>query len=107
MKRFLGYEKEPMRLFFSYDSGENRPFTLHDTEEEARDATKESFQCYQDEAYEGWSDDVTEVCWGEVRQAVVEISSCYVTKEDPRDWDEIVDYALKNIEDLGRQDDKS
>jgi hypothetical protein len=59
------------RMWFSYDTGGNG-FSLHATREEAKKAAEDALDAYRDDAPEGWSDDVEDVCYGQVLGRVVE-----------------------------------
>ncbi len=80
-----------MSRFFSYapDVG----FTLHKTAEEARIEAVVALN-YERElvaAEESWSDEVTMICWGQVREQV------RLTERKPSDdprFDELLDYGL-------------
>lgn len=91
--------------WFSYDPGDG--FETHDTEAAARERAEKALQYYKDEAAgDGWSDEVTQVCWGKVAQQVEETSrkqrppdselDCGVDKDGTiwGEWDEILDYDL-------------
>jgi len=67
------------------------------TAEAARIAAEEVLELFRDESAEGWSDEVTEVCWGEVRQQVEETSRRPACAEYPAVLDEIVDYGFKDV----------
>lgn len=55
--------------WFSYDPGDG--FETHDTESEARKRAEDALQYYKDEApSDGWSEEVTQVCWGKCAQKV-------------------------------------
>lgn len=57
-----------MKRFFSYDPNGDG-FTTHDTAEEAEKAAKEGLDAEREEAREdGWSDEASRICWGELRQ---------------------------------------
>lgn len=56
-----------MKLYFSYDPEDG--FELHATEAEARKRADEIMEACSDYAADdGWPDNMSEVCWGEVRQ---------------------------------------
>lgn len=61
-----------MKRFFSHDPNGNG-FDLHDTAEEAQKEAERCMDAYREDAADsGWDDNVTLVCWGEVRQIAVE-----------------------------------
>ena len=59
-----------MDRFFSYcpDCG----FDTHPTAEEAESAADGHVDHFRDDAPDGWNDDVTLVCWGEIKGSVQE-----------------------------------
>ncbi len=78
--------------WFSYD--DEHGFETHATEEEARKAAAESLDMYRDDAYEGWDEGVTNVCWGRIRQCVVELSRRPAEEGSPTDvW---IEYGFGN-----------
>lgn len=85
--------------YFSYHV--EHGFLLHETEEEARDTAKDYLDAEREEAYAGWSDEVSSICWGELKQYIAETLRRPVTEEDSfldSGIDEVVDYGLVNIE---------
>jgi hypothetical protein len=92
--------------WFSYDPGDG--FETHDTESAARERAEKALDYYKDDApSDGWSEEVTQVCWGKVSQQVQETmrkrrppaaeldeSGCDKDGTPWAEWDEIVDYAL-------------
>ena len=58
--------------FFSYDPDDG--FELHDSEEEAKECAQNAIDLYRDDAAERWAEGVERVCWGNVRQNVVEVN---------------------------------
>lgn len=81
-------------MFFSYDHEDGIEF--HETAEEAKARAEKALDMDRDEAAEGWSEEVTQICWGEVRGRVVETERRPVTPEDNLDCDEVVDYAMQD-----------
>jgi hypothetical protein len=92
--------------WFSYDP-DNNGFEIHDTEAAARKTAEEAISYEKEEASSGgWSDSVTQICWGKVAQKVEETMrkkrppeaelDCGVDKDGTNwgEWDEIVDYDL-------------
>ncbi len=67
--------------FFSYDPEDG--FKLHATEDEAKERAQNAIDLYRDDAAEGWAEEVEDVCWGNVRQNVLEINI-----EPPNNHDE-------------------
>lgn len=61
--------------WFSYDP-EGHGMLFHDTADAARRAAESAMEVERDEAsaeFGGWSDLVTDICWGEVRQRAAAI----------------------------------
>ena len=85
--------RQPDR-FFSHcpDCG----FDTHPTAEKATEAAEGHLDHFREEAGDGWSEDVTGICWGEITQEVVETERRPRTDEDmcSPEFDEIVDYGL-------------
>lgn len=55
--------------YFSYDPYEG--FEFHATEEAAKAAADKSLDFHKHEAPdEGWSEDVDQICWGEIKECV-------------------------------------
>jgi len=84
--------------YFSYhpESG----FQLHETEELAKQCAINYLAVEREEAYEGWSDYVDQIFWGEIKQHVVEIMNRPITDQDiyiSNDFDSIVDYGLVDV----------
>jgi hypothetical protein len=83
--------------YFSYDPT-GYGFELHETREEAKKAANDALDYEKREAvFGGWDDNVTKICWGELKQWVV------ITARRPRidedsfissDCDEVVEYGL-------------
>jgi hypothetical protein len=71
-------------------------FVLHATEAEAKADAQNALECERDEAYDGWSDSVTSICWGRVCGRATE------TLRRPREdgdavapeCDEVVEYEI-------------
>lgn len=80
-------------MYFSYDP-ECKEFNFFDTEEEAKAEAEEILEYERDEAADGWSEMVEDICWGKIIGRVVEKSR--KPGNDSR-FDEIVDYELKII----------
>ena len=55
-----------MPKFFSYCPDEG--FETHNTAEEAKKAADDSIDSFRDNAEDGWSEEVDQVCWGEVKE---------------------------------------
>lgn len=50
-------------------------FETFDTEDEAKSNAQECIDYYRSEANEGWSDEVTQICWGKIEQQATEFDS--------------------------------
>jgi hypothetical protein len=85
------------KKYFSYDPYDG--FELYDTEDEAKAAAQRVLDGEREEAYEGWSEDVDKIFWGEIRQHVVETMNRPRTDADHVDSEfaTIVDYGLVDI----------
>jgi hypothetical protein len=85
------------KKYFSYDPYDD--FEFYDTEEEAKAAAQRVLDGEREEAYEGWSEDVDKIFWGEIRQHVVETMNRPRTDADHGDseFDTVVDYGLVDI----------
>jgi hypothetical protein len=83
-------------LFFSYDP--NDGFDTHETADQAMAAAEKALDRYRNEAPDGWDEDVTGVCWGEIKQITVE------TERRPRTDDDICEPCLLEIIDYGLMD---
>jgi hypothetical protein len=84
--------------YFSYHPEEG--FELHKTAEEAKKAAQEHLEYERDQAYEGWSDNVDGICWGKLKQRVVETLNRPKTDEDtnvPTECDTIAEYDLLDL----------
>lgn len=88
--------------YFSYDP-EGDGFTLHNTAEEAKQAAENDLACHREWSCEGWSDSVSDVCWGEIKQMAKKVRE--MTKEEAEhvgiyvsnDFDYICDYELGDV----------
>lgn len=84
--------------FFSYDRFGD--FELHDTAEAAKRSAEESLTAERETASqcgEGWPDEVTEICWGELREKALEQDRRPVDSSDPQGAAYVVDYALQPV----------
>ena len=77
-------------MFFFYDP--QLGFEVHDTLEEAASAAQEAIDYHRDNAGDGWSEDVTQVCYGEVRGHTVMCDKRPATEGSALDY--ICDYRL-------------
>lgn len=84
-----------MKNYFCYDPN-GSGITFHETEEEARKEAVSVLDAEAEGAVEGWSEEVTEICWGKIQQRVMEKNRRPVTPDDYcyGQCDEVVDYEL-------------
>ena len=54
-------------MYFSYD-GED--FNMHETEAEAKADAENAMDNWQEDAYDGWDDSSTQVCYGKITHDV-------------------------------------
>lgn len=95
----LGERSMTAKRFFSYDP--NAGIEFHATAAEAEAAADSVLDGYRDNAPEGWDENVESVCWGEVRQQVMETERRPATPDDAYypDCTQVVDYQLLNLVD--------
>lgn len=86
-------------MFFSYDHEDGIEF--HETAEEAKARAEKALDMDRDVAEDGWDDNVTDICWGEVKGRVVETMRRPTTPEDNTDCEEWVDYAMQDTPNPG------
>jgi hypothetical protein len=81
--------------WFSYDP-EGYGIEFWDTARKARDRANEILDTERYLSSEGWSDTITQVCWGKVAEVARVVSSRTRTAYDDVDLsiDKIVDYSL-------------
>lgn len=100
-----------MSKYFSFDPDDG--FSFHKTEEEAKKRCLEAFEYFETEAAgDGWPENVSEVCWGEIRGRATLIESIDRPPKDQLDeenmdrfgndwsqgdWDEIQKWEIKPI----------
>ena len=99
-----------MNRFFSFD-GEG--FETHDTPEAAKAAAEAWLDYYRDESGDGWSEEVTNIYWGEIRQQVTQCDvrtrddvvaagdDAELDKMDGEGWSYICDYQLADVDPPG------
>lgn len=85
-----------MNIWFSYCP--NCGLESHATEKEASDNANRHLEHYREDAPDGWSDEVNDVCWGEIKEVVKETERRAYNPDtdygiDPS-CDYVVDYAL-------------
>lgn len=79
-----------MKRFFSFDPNGDG-FVTHETAEEAEKAAKESLDSERAEASsDGWSDEASRICWGELRQFAKQT----LIPPSPTNWETNEDYNL-------------
>jgi len=84
-----------MSLYFSYGpNGEGINF--HPDASSARSRAKEAFYLERDSAAEGWDENVTEICWGEVHERVAEKSRTKVPEDHSLEglFDGLINYGF-------------
>lgn len=81
--------------YFMYDP--DCGFETYRTAEEARAAAKEAIDYYRGDAVDGWPDEVSQVCWGEIKQESQQTGLRPRSEEDPSYCEMICDYELKDI----------
>ena len=84
--------------YFSYCPGNG--FEIHKTADSARKHAEDMLDDERGEAYDGWSYYVEQICWGVLKQHVVETMNRPRTDDDTlvsSDCDTIVDYELVDI----------
>lgn len=85
-------------------------FVLFSTEEEAQQEAEILLQEERDHSMEGWEEDVDEICWGELRQHVIQTNlrfrsvECTCLTKDDCDWpnhdyDCLCNYELVDVDD--------
>jgi hypothetical protein len=67
-------------MFFSYDH--EGGFKFHETPAGAKARAEKALDMDRDDAEDGWDDNVTDICWGEVKGRVVETMCRPTTPED-------------------------
>ncbi len=81
--------------YFSYDPEDG--YETHTTENEASKRADNALELYRSDAYEGWHEDVEQVCWGKIIEKV-ERTKCEKAPDDS-EFDEIWDFDLVPVED--------
>lgn len=82
--------------FFMFDP--DNGFETYKTAEEAKAAAEEAIDYYRGDAGDGWPDEVSQVCWGEIKQESQQFGLRPRNEEDKSCCDMICDYALTDIE---------
>lgn len=85
-----------MRQYFSFDGMD---FDTHSSLEEAKKAAQDALGYEREDAFEGWSDNVDQICCGKIYYNVEKISSRPKTDEDPHvaEIDTIDEYDLVDV----------
>lgn len=85
--------------YFSYDP--DSCFDAHESADDARKCAEETVAYYRDNAGDGWSEHVENVCWGVILSEVEETERCPRTDEDGcnPECDFVVDYDLTEAQD--------
>lgn len=93
--------------FFCFDGDS---FTTHSTADAAKEQAEAAIEEYQDDAAEGWPEEVDRVCWGEIRQFATITATrerCQIEDCDgecgedvhhSHDYDTEIDYGLRGVE---------
>lgn len=81
-------------MFFSY-CPENG-FETHETAALAKEAAEANLEPFADEAVDGWSEQVDQICWGEIKGTCQVISRRPIDPESGREsqFTEIIDYGI-------------
>ena len=86
-----GAGKEDKVKYFSYDPNGDG-FTIHNNADEAQKAAENALAEEEKNCVDqGWSDEVTQICWGEIIQHVTESNR---RPSDNKQFSEYVDYNL-------------
>lgn len=82
--------------YYGYFSNDPDGMQFHDSADAARHAAELTLETHRCEAEEdGWSDAVTDICWGEVRQRVAQIPTRAEDGVDYAFTPDLADKALK------------
>lgn len=81
------------KMFFSWDPNGDG-FETHFTEEEAKAAAQSALDAEADQASEGWSENVEEICWGKLHGSVFETSRG--PAPEGSGFDELVTYEIQD-----------
>jgi hypothetical protein len=88
--------------FFAYDPN-GGGIDFFKTAKEAKDHASKAFDEEQNiAADDGWQEEVTSLCWGEIKEGVVEVSR---REDESGKFDVIIEYALKPLKRKARQAD--
>jgi len=84
--------------YFSYDPNGDG-FQTHETSEEAKKVAEDALENEREEAIEEWNEEVTEICWGEIKQHIAETNRRPINDQDPCRFNcaEYVEYELVEI----------
>lgn len=81
--------------FFMYDPESG--FETYETAEQAKSAAEDAIDWYRGEAVDGWSDEVEQVCWGEIKQDSQQVGLRPREEGDKSGCEMICDYQLSDI----------
>ena len=81
------------KLWFCYDPNGDG-LTTYATAPEAKAAAEGALESERDNAPEGWSEDVHEICWGRLHGYIAQTECRPATPEDNTDADEYWDFEL-------------
>lgn len=81
--------------FFMFDP--DNGFETHQFAEQAQRAAEEAIDYYRGEAGDGWPEEVSQVCWGEIKQDTQQVGLRPRDEEEKSSCDMICDYQLTDI----------
>lgn len=81
--------------FFMYEP--DNGFETYKTAEEAKAAAEEAIHYYRGDAIDGWPDEVSQISWGEIKQASTQVGLRPREDDDPGSCGMICDYQLTDI----------
>lgn len=84
--------------YFGYDP--ECGFELFENAEQAKKYAEDAIAGYRDYACDGWSEEVDQVCWGELIQHTVMCNYRPIDPSNPREkeFSLVCDYQLKDID---------
>jgi hypothetical protein len=87
------------KKYFSYHP--EWGFELYSTAEEAKEAAEKYLDADREQAWDGWPEGIEHICWGELKQHIVETINRPRSGDDllgSPEFDAVVDYDLADIE---------
>lgn len=81
--------------FFMFDP--DNGFETYQFAEQAQRAAEEAIDYYRGDAVDGWPDEVSQVCWGEIKQETQQVGLRPREEDDPGSCEMICDYQLTDI----------